>query len=206
MANLALCIPYDKWEFVLGQVRRVLTPGGRLELIDDDIYFPYGEGSKGVELEALVPASPFFGGERLDVRDNETGRGEDTVDGDSMKPEATNEATGPIPVASDSSSTPDSTSRYERTDLKSTISPRPTPGRRQCSGSKTISRSATRHLVPPSPTMRKDDKLGNSSPPCPKRIKEKVALLPPIRSITPAFSLSSGSKYFPTWSLRTARC
>ena len=238
MANLALCIPYDKWEFVLGQVRRVLTPGGRLELIDDDIYFPYGDGSKGVEFEALVPASPLCGGERLDVGDNETERGEDTVDGDSMKPEAANETTVSTPVVSDSkfvdlrqaprtphcffsknssllpasphdslldtSSIPDSTSRYEKTDLKSTISPRPNSDRRQCSGSKTFSRSATRHLVPPSPTMRKDGKLGNSSPPYPKRIKEKVALLPPIRSITPTFSLSSGSKYFPTWSLRTA--
>src|SRR5258707_995804 len=62
MANLALCIPYDKWDFVLSQVHRVLTPGGRLELIDDDIYFPYGEW-KGVELEAVIPGSPLCGEE-----------------------------------------------------------------------------------------------------------------------------------------------
>ncbi|KAF9521367.1 S-adenosyl-L-methionine-dependent methyltransferase [Crepidotus variabilis] len=43
MANLVLCIPHDKWEFILGEVRRVLTIGGRMELIDDQISFPYGK-------------------------------------------------------------------------------------------------------------------------------------------------------------------
>ncbi|KAG9313975.1 hypothetical protein JVU11DRAFT_4751 [Chiua virens] len=41
MANLSLCIPYDRWEHVLSEVRRVLTHGGRLELIDDYLHFPY---------------------------------------------------------------------------------------------------------------------------------------------------------------------
>ncbi|KAI1793140.1 S-adenosyl-L-methionine-dependent methyltransferase [Ganoderma leucocontextum] len=40
MANLTLCIPASRWKFVLTQVRRVLRPGGRLELIDDDLFFP----------------------------------------------------------------------------------------------------------------------------------------------------------------------
>ncbi|KAI0962376.1 hypothetical protein AcV7_001233 [Taiwanofungus camphoratus] len=40
MANLSLCIPYDRWEFVITQVRRVLKPEGRLELIDDRLFFP----------------------------------------------------------------------------------------------------------------------------------------------------------------------
>ncbi|KAI8990596.1 hypothetical protein BD414DRAFT_535882 [Trametes punicea] len=40
MANLTLCIPMNRWRFVLTQVRRVLKPGGRLELIDDDLFFP----------------------------------------------------------------------------------------------------------------------------------------------------------------------
>ncbi|KAI0778770.1 hypothetical protein BD413DRAFT_117240 [Trametes elegans] len=40
MANLTLCIPINRWRFVLTQVRRVLKPGGRLELIDDDMFFP----------------------------------------------------------------------------------------------------------------------------------------------------------------------
>ncbi|GLB43494.1 putative ubiE/COQ5 methyltransferase family protein [Lyophyllum shimeji] len=41
MANLSLCIPYDKWEPLLAEVHRVLTIDGRLELIDDQIFFPY---------------------------------------------------------------------------------------------------------------------------------------------------------------------
>lgn len=43
MANLSLAIPHDKWLQVFSEVRRVLTPGGRLELIDDQICFPYDE-------------------------------------------------------------------------------------------------------------------------------------------------------------------
>lgn len=41
MANLSLCIPYERWEHVLSEARRVLAQGGRLELIDDYLYFPY---------------------------------------------------------------------------------------------------------------------------------------------------------------------
>ncbi|TFK70414.1 hypothetical protein BDN72DRAFT_538187 [Pluteus cervinus] len=55
MANLTLCIPYDKWEFVLEEVRRVLVVGGRLELIDDQICFPYGETPS----PPSSPASPL---------------------------------------------------------------------------------------------------------------------------------------------------
>ncbi|OBZ79066.1 hypothetical protein A0H81_01444 [Grifola frondosa] len=40
MADLSLCIPRQRWSFVFSQVRRVLRPGGRLELIDDRIFFP----------------------------------------------------------------------------------------------------------------------------------------------------------------------
>ncbi|KIL01056.1 hypothetical protein PAXRUDRAFT_128521 [Paxillus rubicundulus Ve08.2h10] len=43
MANLALCIPHDRWEHVLSEARRVLAQGGRLELIDDYLYFPYSK-------------------------------------------------------------------------------------------------------------------------------------------------------------------
>jgi hypothetical protein len=42
MANLTLCIPYDKWEPLLFEIQRILTIDGRLELIDDQIFFPYG--------------------------------------------------------------------------------------------------------------------------------------------------------------------
>ena len=40
MANLTLCIPISRWKFVLSEVRRVLRVGGRLEVIDDDLFFP----------------------------------------------------------------------------------------------------------------------------------------------------------------------
>ncbi|KAG1836581.1 hypothetical protein DFJ58DRAFT_846891 [Suillus subalutaceus] len=40
MANLSLCIPLESWEEVLTEVMRVLAPGGRLELIDDQALFP----------------------------------------------------------------------------------------------------------------------------------------------------------------------
>ena len=41
MANLVLCIPYERWDYVLREVNRVLTIHGRMELIDDQIFFPY---------------------------------------------------------------------------------------------------------------------------------------------------------------------
>lgn len=233
MANLALCIPYDKWEFVLSQVRRVLAPGGRLELIDDDIYFPYGEW-KGVELESVVPGSPLCGEEAgMKPGDDEMKQGEDTGDADlivmntedpwaansgpvtpiliskfanpRLAPSYTSRNSSPsrAPPDTDTSPTQDLTPRYVRTDLKSTISPKipTTADWRQRSGLKTFSKPTTSHVIPPSLTARKDGK-GDSLHP--KRIREKVALLPPIRSITATFSLSSGAKYSPTWSLRTA--
>ncbi|PBK59066.1 hypothetical protein ARMSODRAFT_1027749 [Armillaria solidipes] len=43
MANLTYAIPLEKWEFVLNEVCRVLTVGGRLEIIDDHVFFPYGK-------------------------------------------------------------------------------------------------------------------------------------------------------------------
>ncbi|KAF9523293.1 hypothetical protein CPB83DRAFT_898872 [Crepidotus variabilis] len=41
MSDLSLCIPHDKWDLLLSEVKRVLKIGGRLELIDDEIFFPY---------------------------------------------------------------------------------------------------------------------------------------------------------------------
>ncbi|KAH9837354.1 S-adenosyl-L-methionine-dependent methyltransferase [Rhodofomes roseus] len=40
MANLALVVPYWTWDFVLSEITRVLCPGGRLELVDDQLFFP----------------------------------------------------------------------------------------------------------------------------------------------------------------------
>jgi len=59
MANLSLCIPYEKWSFVLTQVRRVLAPGGRLELIDDQIFFPY-DRPPFPELSPTTPKPTFY--------------------------------------------------------------------------------------------------------------------------------------------------
>ena len=42
MANLVLCIPQEKWDYILKEVRRVLAVNGKMELIDDQILFPYG--------------------------------------------------------------------------------------------------------------------------------------------------------------------
>ncbi|KAJ6504496.1 hypothetical protein DFH09DRAFT_289947 [Mycena vulgaris] len=73
MSSLALCIPHEKWEFVLQQARRVLAVGGRLELIDDHIFFPYGkpplltpsngpsqsQSSRAPHLDMMIPSTVF---------------------------------------------------------------------------------------------------------------------------------------------------
>ncbi|KAK0481803.1 hypothetical protein IW261DRAFT_1563094 [Armillaria novae-zelandiae] len=61
MANLSLCIPYSKWEFVLSEVYRVLTVGGRLELIDDQLFFPYGEPPSAFPTTQHGPRKPHQG-------------------------------------------------------------------------------------------------------------------------------------------------
>jgi hypothetical protein len=50
MSCLALCITSDSWIFVLQEVARVLVVGGRLELIDDLIFFPYGKASSSLDV------------------------------------------------------------------------------------------------------------------------------------------------------------
>ncbi|KAF8662800.1 hypothetical protein AX16_001082 [Volvariella volvacea WC 439] len=40
ISDLTLSVPFTKWKDVLAEVSRVLTIGGRLELIDDQIFFP----------------------------------------------------------------------------------------------------------------------------------------------------------------------
>ncbi|KAF8211035.1 hypothetical protein K438DRAFT_102142 [Mycena galopus ATCC 62051] len=71
MASLALCIPHEKWEFVLDQVWRVLAVGGRLEFIDDQVFFPYGtppqlnphpqqtQSSSVPTLDTMIPSTGF---------------------------------------------------------------------------------------------------------------------------------------------------
>ncbi|KAI0068059.1 hypothetical protein BV25DRAFT_1818429 [Artomyces pyxidatus] len=41
LSNLGLAVPFDRWAFVLTEAHRVLAPGGRLELIDDQMCFPF---------------------------------------------------------------------------------------------------------------------------------------------------------------------
>ncbi|KAJ7691954.1 hypothetical protein B0H17DRAFT_1200801 [Mycena rosella] len=73
MSSLALCIPHEQWEFVLQQVWRVLAVGGRLELIDDHVFFPYGKPplltpsgpppsqsfANAPHLDMMIPSSDF---------------------------------------------------------------------------------------------------------------------------------------------------
>ncbi|KAF7302556.1 Methyltransf-25 domain-containing protein [Mycena chlorophos] len=54
MANLALCVPFDRWEALLREVNRVLVPGGRLELIDDQTIFSYGDAPAEESPEELA--------------------------------------------------------------------------------------------------------------------------------------------------------
>lgn len=40
-----MAIPYEKWETLFKEVNRVLSVGGRVELVDDHIFFPYPSSS-----------------------------------------------------------------------------------------------------------------------------------------------------------------
>lgn len=58
MSSLALCMTADAWMFVFQEVCRVLTVGGRLELIDDSILFPYGKPSINSMGGLPTPSTP----------------------------------------------------------------------------------------------------------------------------------------------------
>jgi SAM-dependent methyltransferase len=60
MANLSLCIPFPKWEFVFREVARVLAPGGRLELVDDQTFFPYGDAPIEEATESAAETFPHL--------------------------------------------------------------------------------------------------------------------------------------------------
>ncbi|KAF9469742.1 hypothetical protein BDZ94DRAFT_1231356 [Collybia nuda] len=99
MANLTLCIPYNKWEFVLSEVQRILTIDGRLELIDDQIFFPYGPPPVAFPTYPSTPSpvapmkpdseSSFFDLDGDDFDDEGTIGGDSMEDGDSMSTEST---------------------------------------------------------------------------------------------------------------------
>ncbi|KAF8184160.1 hypothetical protein K438DRAFT_1974747 [Mycena galopus ATCC 62051] len=52
MANMSPCISMAKWEDGLRDVAPVLAPGGRLELVDDQTFFPYGDAPEEEAIEA----------------------------------------------------------------------------------------------------------------------------------------------------------
>ncbi|KAG6331961.1 hypothetical protein ID866_7124 [Astraeus odoratus] len=64
MANLSLCVPRDRWEHVFEEIRRVLVPGGQVEVIDDHLYFPYSkqtpQQSTGPQIIPRPSRSSFF--------------------------------------------------------------------------------------------------------------------------------------------------
>jgi len=43
LSCLTYCVAFEKWEWVLSEVKRVLNVGGRVEIIDDHVFFPYGK-------------------------------------------------------------------------------------------------------------------------------------------------------------------
>ncbi|KAJ3572211.1 hypothetical protein NP233_g3236 [Leucocoprinus birnbaumii] len=76
MANLGLAIPHERWSFAVAEARRVLTAGGQLEIIDDEISFPYGA------FPVVTPSSPHSQGSppprSRHRRSNTTGADSDT--------------------------------------------------------------------------------------------------------------------------------
>lgn len=62
MANLSLCVPHERWEHVMSEVRRVLAQGGHLELIDDYLHFPYTKRppQPSADSQSIRPSSSLF--------------------------------------------------------------------------------------------------------------------------------------------------
>ncbi|KAF7320074.1 MAP kinase kinase kinase [Mycena kentingensis (nom. inval.)] len=80
MANLALCIPRSRWEFVLQEVHRVLVIGGRLEFLDDHSFYPYSKPAAGTpHLDTQIPSTEFS---RMSVADVVHPRGTSDSDSD----------------------------------------------------------------------------------------------------------------------------
>lgn len=84
MANLSLCIPENRWKHVLQEVRRVLSPGGHLELIDDYIHFPY---AKDAPQQASTSQAARPQSRSLSSAFNDTGDEDVSQDTDAVNPE-----------------------------------------------------------------------------------------------------------------------
>lgn len=83
MANLSLCIPLESWKDVLSEVKRVLAPSGRLELIDDQILFPT---MKSLERPPAAPEviiiGPSHGDSYLEFNDDSDPSDDEETDDD----------------------------------------------------------------------------------------------------------------------------
>jgi len=87
MSCLALCVTSDSWIFVLQEVCRVLTLGGRLELIEDEMFFPFARHSpvfgsntslsdlNPPKLDVSIPSASFTTFNVVDVEINNPGLG-----------------------------------------------------------------------------------------------------------------------------------
>lgn len=75
MTNLVFCVPHKYWHSLLSEVKRILSSNGRLEIIDDQLYFPYGEPPTDPEPSSNRSSSSYD-----EFEDNETLQGEDSAD------------------------------------------------------------------------------------------------------------------------------
>jgi hypothetical protein len=78
MATLVYCIPHKYWESLLAEVRRILTINGRLEIIDDQLFFPYGEPPTDLKPPSNRSSSPYDTADESE--DTKTLHGEDSAD------------------------------------------------------------------------------------------------------------------------------
>jgi len=78
MANLVYCIPHKYWESLLAEIRRILTSNGRLEIIDDQLVFPYGKPLIDPQPPSNRSSSPYNTADESE--DTETLHGEDSAD------------------------------------------------------------------------------------------------------------------------------
>ena len=72
MANLFLCVPADRWQHVFSEVFRVLVPSGRLELIDDQLYFPRSKNPRQQSSAPQIIPRPSRSSSYLDDDDADT--------------------------------------------------------------------------------------------------------------------------------------
>ncbi|KZT30938.1 hypothetical protein NEOLEDRAFT_48893 [Neolentinus lepideus HHB14362 ss-1] len=80
-ADLTLAIPYDAWALLLSEVDRILAPGGQLELIDDQLLFPYSS-SRPIQALHTAPLTPASELDFLDFESISSTSSDEERDGD----------------------------------------------------------------------------------------------------------------------------